>query len=79
MPMNVNDFIASLIKFRDAHPDHGKADVMIERDHDIAFEFHSADLAVATHEAGMHIEKFLVLSPNERGKRLELRPKIQRQ
>lgn len=78
MPMTIDDFITQLIKFRNLGQDHGKAEVMLELKDNTAFEFAQAELAVATYEAGTHLERFLVLSANERGKRLELKSKIQR-
>lgn len=79
MPITVNDFIDKLIAFRNASPDNGNAEVMLEFDGDRALEFATAELSVCTHSAGMHLERFLVFRPNHRGKKLELQRGIVRQ
>lgn len=73
MPITVDDFIKELTKFRVATPGNGKAEVMLEFDNGIALEFAAAELSVATHEAGMHMERFLIFRPNHQGKKVQLR------
>jgi hypothetical protein len=77
MGTTVDQFIKMLQDFRDKHPDNAKAEVAIERDTDIAFEFGVASMAVTS--GGTYFKRFLVLSGNEKGDRVELRPQIQRQ
>lgn len=73
MPTTVNDFIAHLIKYRCQHPDNGSAEVMLQAEPDVAFEFHTAHEVAAMNEKNLDTEKFLVFVPSYKGKRLNLK------
>lgn len=76
MPMTVDDLIKNLEAYRNKAPNNGKAEIMLEFDQGIAFEFFTAE-EVGAMRSGV-IEKFLVLRPrtNKTAKRLEIKPKI---
>lgn len=73
MPITVNAFIANLIKYRDQEPGNGNAEVMLQTEPDVAFEFHTAHQNIAMNEKTLEGEKFLVFVPGYKGKRLNSR------
>lgn len=70
--ITVRDLARKLRDYVNMGPEHGSREVMLAFDGDVAFPFLEGNDHVAMSPAG-GVEKFLVLVPDQRGKKLALK------